>query len=110
MLFYFVEHNRYLNIVGILVIALIAYIFSHNRRAINLRLILSALALHFVFAFAMLRTAWGQIIVGNIAEAAGMLYVFAEKGIEFMFGKLGDQFSFPASFNFNSVGINFVHS
>jgi CNT family concentrative nucleoside transporter len=90
MLFYFVEHNRYLNIVGILVIALIAYIFSHNRRAINLRLILSALALHFVFAFAMLRTAWGQIIVGNIAEAAGMLYVFAEKGIEFMFGKLGD--------------------
>ncbi len=90
MLSYFIEYNRYLNIVGILVIALIAYAFSKNRRAINLRLILSALALHFVFAFAMLRTSWGQVVVGKIADAAGMLYVFADKGIEFMFGKLGD--------------------
>ena len=99
MLNYFIEHNRYLNIIGILVIALIAFAFSKNRKAINLKLIFSALALHFAFAFLMLRTAWGQIVVGNIASAAEKLYFFAEKGIEFMFGKLGDA-SLPWGFVF----------
>ena len=99
MLTYFIEYNRYLNIIGILVIALIAFIFSKNRRAINLRLILSALALHFAFAFLMLRTTWGQIVVKGVASAAEKLYLFADKGIEFMFGKLGDT-SLPWGFVF----------
>ena len=51
---------------------------------------MSALALHFAFAFFMLRIPWGQAIISNIASAAEKLYLFADKGIEFMFGKLGD--------------------
>lgn len=99
MLNYFIEHNRYLNIIGIIIIAFIALLFSKNRKAIDLKLILSALALHFVFAFLMLRTAWGQIVVESIASAAEKLYIFADKGIEFMFGKLGDA-SLPWGFIF----------
>ena len=90
MLNYFIEYNRYLNIIGIIVIAAIALLFSKNRRAINMRLLLSALALHFAFAFGMLRTHWGRAFVVGIASAAEKIYLFADKGIVFMFGKLGD--------------------
>ena len=90
MLNYFIEYNRYLNIIGIIVISAIALLFSKNRRAINIRLLVCALALHFAFAFGMLRTHWGRVFVGGIASAAEKIYLFADKGIEFMFGKLGD--------------------
>ena len=39
MLNYFIEYNRYLNIIGIIVITAIAFPFSKNRRAINYRLL-----------------------------------------------------------------------
>ena len=99
MFAYLLEYNRYLNIIGIIVIAAIAWAFSHNRKAINKRLVLSALALHFVFAILMLRTSWGQVIMEYIAAGAGKVYLFVEKGIEFMFGKLGDS-SLPWGFVF----------
>lgn len=99
MISYLIEYNRYLNIIGIIVISLIAYAFSKNRKAINPRVVLSALALHFIFALVMLRTSWGQYIIGKIADSAQLLYLFADKGIEFMFGKLGDA-SLPWGFVF----------
>ena len=99
MISYLIEYNRYLNIIGILIIALIAYAFSKNRKAINPRVVLSALGLHFLFAVVMLRTSWGHLIISKIAESAQLLYLFADKGIEFMFGKLGDA-SLPWGFVF----------
>jgi CNT family concentrative nucleoside transporter len=99
MFAYLLEYNRYLNIVGIIVIAVIAWAFSHNRKAINKRLVFSALALHFGFAILMLRTSWGQTIMQYIADGASKVYIFAEKGIDFMFGKLGDS-SLPWGFVF----------
>lgn len=99
MFAYLLEYNRYLNIVGIIVITLIAWAFSYNKKAINKRLVFSALALHFCFAILMLRTSWGQTIMQYIADGAAKVYVFAEKGIEFMFGKLGDS-SLPWGFVF----------
>lgn len=99
MISYLLEYNRYLNIIGIIVITLIALAFSKNRKAINLRVVLSALALHFLFAIIMLRTSWGYLIISKIADGAQLLYLFADKGIEFMFGKLGDA-SLPWGFVF----------
>lgn len=99
MISYLIEYNRYLNIVGIFIIGLIAYAASRNRKAINPRVVLSALALHFLFALIMLRTSAGQYVIGKIAEGAQLLYLFADKGIEFMFGKLGDA-SLPWGFVF----------
>lgn len=99
MFSYLLEYNRYLNIVGILFITFIAFAFSKNRRAIDVRLIASALALHFAFALIMLRTSWGRVVVGGIADAASKLSIFADSGISFMFGRLGDA-SFPWGFVF----------
>lgn len=90
MINYFFEFNRYLNIVGIVIIALIAFVVSQNRRAIQWRVVLSALGLHILCALVMLRTSIGYLILSKIAQGAQMLSVFADKGIEFMFGKLGD--------------------
>ena len=99
LLAYFIEHNRYLNIIGIVVITTIALLFSKNRSAINKRLILSALVLLFLFALGMLKTHWGRIIMGTLAMGAEKISVFADKGIEFMFGKLADS-SMPWGFIF----------
>lgn len=99
LLAYFLEYNRFLNIIGIGVIFAVAYLFSRNRSAINYRLIISALALHFTFALVMLRTSWGRVVIGKIADGASKLSVFADSGINFMFGKLGDA-SLPWGFVF----------
>lgn len=90
MFAYLVEHNRYLNIIGILVITIIAIIFSKNHRAINPRVILSSLLVHILFAYLMLKTTIGVTIIEKVAHAAQTLYLFADQGIEFMFGKLSD--------------------
>ncbi len=99
MFTYLLEHNRYLNICGIILIAGIALLFSKNRRAINIRLAINALVLHIIFAFLMIKTEWGRRIVENIAAGAEKIYVFTEKGIDFMFGNLGNQ-SLPWGFVF----------
>lgn len=87
---YFLEYNRYFNIIGIGAILLIAFLFSRNRSAINFRLVRNALFLQFVIAFAMLKTESGQFIVGKIADVIGSLYQFADKGSNFIFGNLTD--------------------
>ena len=52
---YFLEYNRYLNIVGIAVIIGIATLFSQKRSHINFKLVIKALLLQFVIAVAVLR-------------------------------------------------------
>jgi CNT family concentrative nucleoside transporter len=99
MLNYFLEHNRYLNIVGILVILGIAALFSRKRSAINIKLVFNALVLQFVIALAVLKTSIGKSIVGAVAVGASSIYLFAESGIRFVFGSLADPSS-PLGFIF----------
>lgn len=55
LLSYFVEHNRYLNIAGILFILFVAWLFSKKRSAINYRLVCNALVVQGLIAFGVLR-------------------------------------------------------
>lgn len=87
---YFLEHNRYLNVVGIAVILGIAWLCSRNRSKINYRLVVRALLLHFGAAFIMLKVKFGQMVVGGIANVVGQLYQSADAGISFVFGSLSD--------------------
>lgn len=97
---YLLEHNRYLNIAGIIVILAIAALFSHNRFRINIRLIVTALALEFCVAFVVLRTSFGKQIVSVIAEAVKKLYEFADYGSGFVFGNLANNTNTPWGFVF----------
>ncbi len=92
MLAYLLEHNRYLNIVGIFAILGIAWCFSKKRSAIDYRLVLHALGLQFILAFGVLKTDLGQTVLNKIAYYVAKIYEFADKGSAFIFGDLSNQF------------------
>ena len=90
LLNYLLEHNRYLNFVGIAVILLIAWVFSRNRTKVNPRLVLSALVLHFSVAYIMLKMKFGQVIMQGVAYGVSQLYQAADVGASFVFGGLAN--------------------
>lgn len=96
---YIIEHNRYLNIVGILAIFSIAYLFSRNRSQINFRLVLHGLFLQGLIGFFVLRTTIGRAVVRTVAMYVGKLYMAADEGLTFLFGNLTDA-SMPWGFIF----------
>ena len=71
---YFSEYNRYLNLIGIPVILAVAWLFSHHKRNVNYRLVVSALGLQAVFAFFMLKTSVGINTIGAISRGIQYLY------------------------------------
>jgi len=91
---YFVEHNRYLCLLGMLVILLIAGLFSKSRDKINYKLMLNALLMQFGIGFAMLRLFGGAAQAGGglhfFANMIQSLYGFAGQGVQFVFGNLAD--------------------
>lgn len=92
MLAYLLEHNRYLNFVGIFVILAIAFLFSKNRKAIDFKLVLHALGLQFVIAFIILKTSVGFKALEYVSHFVSHIYQFADKGSAFIFGNLADSF------------------
>lgn len=90
LLQYLIEHNRYLNLVGIAFIIGIAWAFSHKRSNINLRLVVGGLGLHFLIALALLKTVLGQKAVGFVAGGVSNINVWGDVGSSFIFGKLTD--------------------
>lgn len=85
---YFIEYNRYLNIMGIAVILLIAVLFSRKRSAINYKIIVIALTMQFILALCMLKTRLGSIIMSSIANGVSRLYQCTDAGSAFIFGNL----------------------
>lgn len=90
LLSYFLEYNRYFNILGILVVLGLAVLMSNNRRRIDWRLVITALLLHFTLALVVLKTTIGRDIIGTIAGWFTALYTAADMGISFVFGGLAD--------------------
>lgn len=90
LLAYFIEHNRYLNVVGIIVILGLAYLFSRDRSKINFKLIVNALLLQIIIAFVVLKTGIGQRIIQSLSFYVGKLYQFADEGSGFIFGNLAN--------------------
>lgn len=90
MISYLLEHNRYLNIVGIAVIVGLAVLFSRKRSHINWRLVISALALQFCLAVLVLKINIGHGVIEWIAKGVSKIYQFADHGSRFIFGNLVD--------------------
>ena len=85
---YLLEHNRYMNVLGIGVILGIAFFFSKKRSAINYRLVGTGLLLQMLIGFFALQTTVGRIVIAHIAYFVGKLYEFADQGSGFVFGAL----------------------
>ena len=77
-------------LVGAVVILGIAYAFSTDRRAIDLRTIGWGLGLQIVFALLVLKTTAGQRLFGTLGDGINRLLGFAGVGAAFVFGPLGN--------------------
>lgn len=77
-------------IPGIIAILALAILLSENRKAINARLVLRILALQVVIAGITLKTALGQAVLSVLTSGAQNIISYADAGIIFLFGDLGD--------------------
>jgi len=88
---------RLMSVVGVLVLLGLALALSSNRRRFPLRTVLWGLGLQFAFALLILRTTVGRVLFDGANAAFNTLIGFADKGAEFVFGKLASGES-PAGF------------
>src|SRR3954463_3378608 len=80
--------GRFTGLLGLVVILGVAYLFSSQRHAIRLRILLWGLGLQFAFAVLVLRTDFGKLFQAIGAGVNAMLE-YAEVGSQFLFGPLG---------------------
>lgn len=85
---YLLQHNRYCNILGIMFILFIAYLFSQKKSHINFKLVFNGLLMQFFLGFIVLKTDLGSRIISVVADGVTMLYQFADQGSRFVFGDL----------------------
>ncbi|MDJ0906290.1 MAG: NupC/NupG family nucleoside CNT transporter [Woeseiaceae bacterium] len=97
--------GNYIGILGIIAILAIAYAFSSNRKAINLRIVGSAFALQTVVAAIVLFWDRGQAFIGMLSKGVLAVIEFANAGIDMVFGPLADADIVGFSFAINVLPI-----
>lgn len=99
--------DRLIGVLGILVILGIAYLFSNNRKAINIRLVLSGLALQLVLAIVVLKVPMIRNFFQTLGLGMKAIEAFAKEGANFVFGGLMTD-SMNGSVNYRNVHETFV--
>lgn len=87
-----------MGLAGVAVILLLAVLFSANRRAINLRIVLSALALDAALAVFVLRTPIGQQVIDALSGGVNAILAYSQAGIAMVFGRLATDTQFAVIF------------
>jgi len=86
---YLLEYNRYANVLGIITILILTWLFSVNRKRVSKALAIKAFALQVFFGILLLRV---PIIESNFIEpvsaAIQCLFNYARGGAQFLFGNL----------------------
>ncbi|MCS6809351.1 MAG: nucleoside transporter C-terminal domain-containing protein [Bacteroidota bacterium] len=80
--------ERLTGILGIVCILALAYLLSNNRRAINIRIVLTGLGLQSLLAIFILKVPLGQQLFSALGNAVSRLLDYSNKGAEFVFGIL----------------------
>src|SRR5512139_2811741 len=79
---------RFTGVIGIVLILGLAYLWSNNRKSINLRLVLTGLGLQLALAIFILKVPIGQDIFYWLGKAINKLLDFSKEGGLFVFGDL----------------------
>ncbi len=79
---------RFTGIIGILIILGLAFLWSNNRKAINLRLVITGLLLQLALAVFILKVPLGQAIFAWLGKGINKLLDFSQEGGSFVFGDL----------------------
>src|SRR6202158_178691 len=83
--------GRFTGVLGLLTMLGAAYLFSTNRRAIKLKMVIWGLSLQIAFAFLVFYWTFGQILFFRLGNGVNKLLAYAFVGSEFVFGELGKQ-------------------
>lgn len=78
--------ERWMSVLGLVTILLLAWLLSENRRRMNFRLILSGLALQFLLAVTLLWTTPGRHVFQAARLFVTRLISFSDAGAQFVFG------------------------
>ena len=76
-----------MSLLGLMVMMLIAWLLSENRRAINWRVVIGGLSLQLLFAVLILRTETGRHVFTVAKDVVSAVVAVSDTGAEFMFGK-----------------------
>lgn len=82
-------------IVALLVIFILAYIVSNGKKKIKAKPVITMVVLQLIFAFLLLNTEFGLIIIRGISSIFDHLLAFAAEGINFVFGGMANEGTSP---------------
>ncbi|WP_386070246.1 NupC/NupG family nucleoside CNT transporter [Tahibacter sp. UC22_41] len=85
---------------GLVVLVMIAYAFSNNRRAVDWKLVATGISLQILFAAFVLKVPLGAWLFDRLGKGFVHLLEFNKVGSEFIFGKLLDAGTFGFIFAF----------
>ena len=97
--------SNYIGIVGIVVILAIAFLFSSNRKAVNLRIVGAAFALQVVIATIVLYWDKGRAGIEFLSNGVMAVIGFSRAGIDMVFGPLANTEVIGFSFAINVLPI-----
>lgn len=80
--------ERFTGLIGIILIFVIAYLMSNNRKVINYRLVFSGLAIQITLALFILKVPIGKEIFVWLGNVVTKVVGFSSVGAEFVFGVL----------------------
>lgn len=95
--------ERFFGVLGIIVIFLIAFLMSNNKRAINFKTIGMGFLLQILLAVFVLKTPIGQLIFGDLGKFIQKILQFANEGSNFLFGPLSSSIKLSAIFGNGTV-------
>jgi len=96
--------DRWIGVLGILLILGVAYLSSTDRRAIRWRTIVWGIGLQILFAFAVLRWPWGQYALQKTADFITNIIGYAGFGARFVFAWLAEDQTFLGAIRREPVG------
>jgi len=97
--------SNYIGIVGIIVILAIAFLFSSNRKAVNLRIVGAAFVLQVIVATMVLYWDKGRRGIEVMSDGVMAVINSSRAGIEMVFGPLADTSVIGFSFAINVLPI-----
>lgn len=95
--------ERFFGIFGIVFIFLVAFLMSNNKRAINIKTVVTGFILQILLAVFVLKTSVGQFIFDSIGKFIQKVLEFATQGSAFMFGPLAHSDKLSSVFGANSI-------
>ncbi|MEH7112511.1 nucleoside transporter C-terminal domain-containing protein [Neobacillus niacini] len=86
-------------LAAIVIIFLLAYIVSNNKKRIKVKPLVTMLVIQIVFAFLLLNTEVGFVMISAVASLFDHLLSYAAEGINFVFGGMANEGAGPFFLN-----------